>query len=73
MEKLDAKQINATQEVLRGLMISIIASVPSLDRAALAQALSAFATHPGISTDARAMLNDLAAGATALAPSKRAD
>lgn len=67
------EQLNITQEVLRGLMVSLIAAVPNMDRAALAQALSAFATHPGISTEARAMLNDLAAGATALTPSKRAD
>jgi hypothetical protein len=62
------EQLNITQEVLRGLMISIIAAVPDIDRAALAKALSAFATHPVISAEARIMLNDLAAGATALAP-----
>lgn len=59
--------LNTTQQVLRGVMLAIFAGVPETDRARFAWALSAAASNPNIGEDARAMLSDLAQGATALA------
>lgn len=64
------EELQATQETLRGFMLALFAAVPAIDRARFATALTAAAEHPGISDAARAMLNDLAAGATALAPAR---
>lgn len=62
------EHLQPTQEALRGVMLALFAAVPNIDRGRFAWALSAMAENPEITDEARAMLNDLAAGATAMTP-----
>lgn len=61
MNEQQIETINVIQEVLRGVVVSVLASNP--DRAAAVSAtLAAAAQHPGLSPIAQTMLADLAAG-----------
>lgn len=62
-----ASDLQVMQEVMRGLLMSLCVAT-TVDRTKLAMALSAFSLHPGIEPQARACLQDLAQGMTAIAP-----
>ena len=69
MEQSD-EVLNIVQEVLRGLMVGLIAGTGA-DPARLASGIKVFATNPQIDNTSRLMLLDLAEGAGMLAKGKR--
>lgn len=62
-----ASDLQVMQEVMRGVMLSLCAST-TVDRTKLATALGHVSLHPGLDARARACLQDLAEGMTAIAP-----
>ena len=59
--------LQVMQETLRLVLLALCAS-SSIDRAALAKALTAMCFAPGIDPQTRLCLQDLAEGMTAIAP-----
>lgn len=66
MDRATAETLNTTQQVLRLLMLSL-AAASQADMAILGDLLERAATDQSLTEEARAMLADLAAGATGMA------
>lgn len=56
-----AEGLDIVQQVLRGLLVSIVATRRE-DAALIASSLQAFASNPQLESEARVMLSDLALG-----------
>jgi hypothetical protein len=69
MEQAQIETLNIVQEVLRGVVLSVIAANPH-GKEALTAMLAAAAT-PDLSPAAQTMLRDLAAGPAMLEPATR--